>query len=71
MLFSEAVLSMLDRKCVARESWTTVNEEGVHQEYLAIMPGIETVWKVIKTPANVGNYLYKVDDFTATDWIVV
>ena len=63
MLFEEALTMLKEGKSICRESWPL--EEG----YLQLMAGMDYVWKIVLIPApNAGNFIFKVEDFTATDW---
>ncbi len=63
MLFEQALAMLKDGKSMCRESWPL--EEG----YLRLMTGMEYVWKIVLLPApNAGNFIFKMDDFTASDW---
>ncbi len=62
MNFTEALQQLVDQKYVQREAWT----DG---SYLALMPGMQTVWKIQTVPnPNAGNWLPLVEDMLATDW---
>lgn len=65
MKFNEAIQALLEGKQVVRESW------GSATGYLALLPGMPTVWKILTQPTpNAGNHLFLVEDFLAEDWKV-
>lgn len=37
--------------------------------YIVFMPGMSHVWKIVLTPQpNAGNYIFSMEDLTASDW---
>lgn len=37
--------------------------------YVRLMPGMSHVWKIVLTPTpNAGNYIFSMEDLTASDW---
>lgn len=63
MKFEEALNALKEGKSMCRAVWSL--EDG----YLQIMPGMEYVWKIILKPnPNAGNFIFKVEDFSASDW---
>lgn len=82
MNFMEALNAMVDRKCVAREAWfveePVMNKDGTSTIekklpiYLMVLPNLLTVFQVTPgTSVNVANYLFRVEDYQAEDWIFV
>ncbi len=63
MLFADALAMLKEGKSMCRVIWTL--DDG----YLQIMTGMEFVWKIVLKPSpNAGNFIFRIDDFTADDW---
>ncbi len=63
MKFQEALELLQQGHVLCRESWTM--EDG----YLTFMPGMKHIWKIVLNPSpNAGNYIFSVEDLTASDW---
>ena len=64
MNFNDALVSMKNRQYVKRPTW----EDG----YCAIMPGMETIWKILTKPTpNAGLFQQTIADLEADDWELV
>ncbi len=51
---------------ISREAW-----DG-NLQYLAAMPGIKYIWKIVVDPElNAGNWLPTIEDYQATDYYVL
>lgn len=65
MLFTQAIEQLKASIPMYRTGWEP--QDG----YVALMPGMGHVWKIVLTPApNAGNYMFSVEDFLASDWEV-
>lgn len=63
MKFEKALAMLKDGHSMHRSSWAI--EEG----YLQVMRGMEYVWKIMLKPQpNAGNFIFRIDDFSADDW---
>ena len=63
MQFSEVITALQAGSYAQRASWASTGE------YIALLPGIQHIWKVTSLPAvSAGNCLFSVEDMTATDW---
>ena len=63
MQFSDVVTALQQGQFAQRAGWAATGE------YIALLPGIQHIWKVTTTPnVSAGNCLFSVDDMIATDW---
>lgn len=63
MLFSDALISLLEGNYLTREIWKDKNE------YCVVMPGMQYIWKILTSPTpNAGNHVLSIDDLLAEDW---
>src|SRR5580700_11820730 len=66
MKFSEAVENLVQGKYLTRPEWQKTGE------YVALMPGMPHIWKILTQPApNAGNWLHTLVDLLAEDWLVL
>ena len=64
MLFIDALKLLQVGEYLVREIWSGT-------EYIAHMPGMQSLWKVITQPnAQAGNWLPFLEDMLADDWKV-
>jgi len=63
MLLSEALEQLKSGAQLYRTGWNP--QDG----YLVFMPGMSHVWKIVLQPQpNAGNYIFSMEDLTASDW---
>lgn len=63
MLLVDALNELKAGKNVCRAVW------GMDDGYLALMPGMSYVWKIVLKPnPNAGNYIFLLADLEADDW---
>ncbi len=63
MLLQEALEQLKSGAQLYRIGWNP--QDG----YLVFMPGMSHVWKIVLNPQpNAGNYIFSMEDLTASDW---
>ena len=63
MQLPEAIESLKSGAQLYRTGWNP--QDG----YICLMPGMSHVWKIVLNPApNAGNYIFSMEDLTASDW---
>jgi hypothetical protein len=63
MQLQEAIEHLKSGAQLHRTGWNP--QDG----YVVLMPGMSHVWKIVlSNPPNAGNYIFSMEDLTASDW---
>lgn len=63
MLFAEALEQLKAGEKLYRKGWQILDG------YVAFMAGMTHAWKIVLQPQpNAGNYMWSMEDFSASDW---